>query len=81
MVEIQTLTAFFMWSTLLNGGILIFWAMFILFTPDLVYRIQNKWFPMSRDTYNIIIYSFLGLFKLFFIFFNLVPYVALLIIE
>jgi hypothetical protein len=28
----------------------------------------------------VVFYSFLGLFKIFFLFFNVVPYVALLII-
>ncbi len=48
--------------------------------PDLVYRTQNKWFPIPRETFNVVIYSFLGLFKIFFLVFNAVPYVALLII-
>ena len=45
------------------------------------YRVQSKWYPISRDTFNVVTNSFIGLFKLFCIIFNLVPYVALLIIE
>jgi hypothetical protein len=48
--------------------------------PDLVYRTQNKWFPIPRETFNVIYYSFLGLFKIAFLVFNVVPYVALLIV-
>jgi hypothetical protein len=35
---------------------------------------------MPRPTFTVVFYSFIGLFKIFFLFFNLVPYLALLII-
>jgi hypothetical protein len=35
---------------------------------------------MPRETFNVVIYSFLGLFKIVFLVFNVVPWVALLII-
>jgi len=34
----------------------------------------------SRDAYNVVIYSFFALFKIVFVVFNVVPYVALLIV-
>ena len=78
-MNIQILTNFFMWCTIVNGGILILWSIFFVFAPDVVFRIQSKWFPISRETYNVVIFSFLGIFKIFFIVFNVAPYVALLI--
>jgi len=41
---------------------------------------QSKWFPIPRETFNVVIYAFIGLFKIIFLFFNVVPYVALLIV-
>jgi hypothetical protein len=79
-MDIQTLTQFFMWCTIINGGILALWALFCMFAPNLVYRTQNRWFPIPRETFDILIYSFLGLFKIFFLVFNVVPYVALVIV-
>ncbi len=79
-MDIQTLTTFFMWCTIINAGILILWSLFFLCAPDFVYRTQSRWFPISRETFDVVIYSFLGLFKVLVIVFNLVPYVALLII-
>ena len=79
-MDIQTLTTFFMWCTIINGGIFILWSIFLVLTPDFIYSIQNKWFPIPRETYNVIIYSFLGLFKIVFLVFNVAPYVALLIV-
>jgi hypothetical protein len=79
-MDIQTLTAFFMWCTIINGALLVLWSILCMFAPDLVYRTQNKWFPLPRETFNVVIYSFLGLFKIVFLVFNVVPYVALLIV-
>jgi hypothetical protein len=79
-MEMQILTDFFKWCTILNGGLLIFSSFMLLCVGDLVYRIHSKWFPMSREAFNVVIYSFVGVFKLIWIAFNVVPYVALLII-
>jgi len=79
-MDIETMTRFFMWCTIINGGILILWSIFFLLTPDFVYRLQNRFFPIARETYNLIIYSLLGVFKILFLVFSVVPYVALLIV-
>ncbi len=79
-MDIQILTAFFMWCTIINGSLLVLWTIMLILAPDLAYRMQSKWFPMPRETFNIVIYSFLGLFKIVFLVFNVVPYVALLIV-
>lgn len=79
-MDIPTLQAFFMWCTIINGSLLAFWTILYLFAPDLIYRTQSKWFPLSKDTFTLVFYSFLGLFKIIFLAFNLVPYIALLII-
>ena len=79
-MDIQTLKTFFMWCTIINGALLVLWATMCILAPDLVYRMQSKWFPISRETFKVVIYSFLGLFKIVFLVFNLVPYVVLLIV-
>lgn len=79
-MDIQTLTTFFMWCSIINGALLALWVTIQMAAPDLVYRTQSFWFPIPRETFNVIFYSFLGLFKLLFLIFNLVPYIALLII-
>ena len=78
-MDIQTLTTFFMWCTILNIGLLLFASLILVFAGDFVYRIHSKWFPMSREMFNVVTYSFLGLFKSVVLIFNVVPYVALLI--
>ena len=78
-MDIETLQTFFMWCTIINGSLLVLLITLCILVPDLVYRTQSKWFPFPRETFNVVIYSFIGVFKIFFLMFNLVPYVALLI--
>ena len=79
-MDIETLTTFFMWCTIINGGMFLVGAIFCTLAPDFVYRAKTKWFPIPRETFNVVVYSSLVLFKIAFIVFNLVPYVALRII-
>jgi len=79
-MNIQTLTTFFMWCTIINGILLIFSSVILVFFKDWVYSIHSRWFPLPKETFNAIIYSFIGLFKIAFLLFNLTPYMALLII-
>jgi len=80
-MDIQTLTTFFMWCAIINGILFIYWVLICKFAPDFVYRMQSKWISIPRETYNVLMYSFLGFFKIIFLVFIVVPYVALLIIK
>ena len=79
-MDISTLTSFFMWCTIMNGALLTLWTIFLLFAPNLVYATQRRWFPIPRETFDVVIYCFIGAFKIFFLMFNLVPFIALLIV-
>lgn len=79
-MDTQTLTTFFMWCTIINGVLFAFWTLMCMCALDWVFRTQSKWFPISRETFNVAIYSFLGLFKIVFLIFNVVPFLALLIV-
>ncbi len=79
-MDIETLTTFFLWCTILDGSILVVWTIFFVFAPDFAYRTQSKFFPISREAYNVVIYSAFAVFRILFVVFNLVPFVALLIV-
>lgn len=80
-MDIQILRVFFMWCTIINAGLLILASLILVCAGDWIYRIHSKLFPMPRETFNAIIYSFLGLYKTVLILFNLVPFLALLIMK
>jgi TRAP-type C4-dicarboxylate transport system permease small subunit len=73
----QAIVEFIQWCCVLNGALLLLWVGFMMFAPDLVYKTQYKWFPISRDAFAETMYRFIGLYKLLFLFFNLTPLVAL----
>ena len=79
-MDIQKLTAFFMWCTIINGVLLVLAIIGCILSPDFGYSMQSEWFQIQRETLNVVIYFFLGVFKIFWLVFNVVPYVALLIV-
>jgi len=79
-MNIETLIRFFMWCTILNVVLLAFSFSIFAFAGDFVYRMHSKWFSMPRETFNVVFYSFIGAYKLFVYVFNIVPWIALVII-
>lgn len=79
-MDITTIRAFFLWCTIINGALLILSFAICIGAGDWVYRMHHRWFPISRESFNVAIYAFLGLYKIFVLGCNLVPYVALLIL-
>jgi len=79
-MDIVSVRAFFMWCTIMNGALLVISFLICASAGDWIYQMHSRWFPISREAFNVAIYSFIGLFKVFVIAFNLVPYIALVII-
>ena len=74
------LRAFFLWCTVINFGAMMVWFLFVTLGGGWVYRMHSKWFPMPRETFNVVHYSLMALFKTLWFCFNLVPYIALCIV-
>lgn len=70
---------FFLWCTILNGGVLILGFLAMVLMGDFVYRMHTRVFRMPRETFNAVFYGLLGLYKLLILVFCLVPWLALLI--
>ena len=79
-MNIETLTSFFMWCSIINLGLFTLWIVCFKCAPDWTYRMQRMWFPISRETYQTVVYAFLASFKIVVLVFNVVPWVALRII-
>jgi hypothetical protein len=80
-MNITLLKEFFMWCTLINLGLFIWSAVMCLAARNFIHRIHGKMFDLSPDTINRMLYGFLGLYKIVFIIFCLVPYIALTIMD
>ncbi len=79
-MNIEILTAFFMWCSIVNIGLLLVSFLLWIIAADWIYRLQSRWFPMPRQTLNVIFYCFIGFYKIIVYIFNIVPWIVLEII-
>lgn len=79
-MDIQVLTKFFMWCTILNMGLLFFLFLILAFARDFVYKMHGECFPMPQETFNVVFYSFMGMYKIIVLVFNVIPWAALAIL-
>jgi hypothetical protein len=79
-MDIHTVRSFFMWCTIINGGLLLLYFLILATAGDWVYRMHTRWFDMPRETFTLIIYGLMGFFKIIYLMFNLVPYIALVLV-
>lgn len=80
-MDLATLTAFFGWCAVINGALLVFSTVTLIFARGWAYRFHSRMFPMPEQTFNVVIYSFLGVFKVGWFLLNLGPYLALRIMS
>ncbi len=80
-MNIELLKECFMWMTVINLGIFILSAVLSMLLKDLIVRMHGRMFGISPEALKAILYGYLGLYKVVFIVFVLVPWLALLIID
>lgn len=76
-MNIEMLIDFLFWCLMINLGLYVFWVMIFWCAHDWVYRFHSKMFKLSVETFDAVIYGFLGAYKIMMIMFVIVPYVAL----
>ncbi|UCC23132.1 MAG: hypothetical protein JSW23_03475 [Planctomycetota bacterium] len=81
-MDITKLKAFFLWCTIVNVLLLLLVSLCLLCRPfaDFSYCMNQRFFDISRPVFNVILVSFIALYKICIMAFNLVPYIALVII-
>jgi hypothetical protein len=79
-MDLPLLVKFLTWCTIINGGLLLLWSIIIPLAPDFIFRVMARWFPLPKETHNMIMYALLGFFKIIYIFFNVVPLIVLLML-
>lgn len=80
-MELKVLTSFFMWCTIINAGILLLTSLVMLPLGDFAYKMHNKFFPMKKETFTVVMYCFIGIYKVLIFVFCAVPWIALAIIS
>ncbi|MCT2532050.1 hypothetical protein N2488_02520 [SAR92 clade bacterium H231] len=80
-ISIEQLTAFLGWCTLINIGLLLFSTLILALVKDFAINMHSKIFDLDPETLPAMYFDYLGRLKLLVIVFNLVPYLALRIIQ
>ena len=79
-MNIEMLKELFGWMTLINLGFYMWTAIMCVVCKGFLSNIAGKMFGVSDETGKAIIYGYVGMYKLLFIVFNLVPWLALTIL-
>ena len=78
-MSIEILKEFFGWMTLVNLGLYMWTAIMCIVCKGFMTRVAGKMFGVAEETGKAIIYGYVGMYKLLFISFNLIPWLALTI--
>lgn len=76
-MNIEQITTFLAWLSIINIVLLGFSAIMILVFKDLITQIHSKLFKLSSTELMPIYFRFLAQYKLLIIVFNVTPYIAL----
>jgi len=79
-MNMTAIRSFFLWCTVVNAGLFFLAFLVCTLAGGWVYRMHSRCFPMPRETFNVVLYLLFGLYKLAIMVFNVVPYVALVIL-
>lgn len=80
-MNLEQLTEFFKWMTIINVGLLVFSSITVMLLKDMMSRMHTKMFGVNKEQVRITAYGYIGMFKVLVIVFNIVPYIALLLIR
>ena len=80
-MTIEMLKNVFLWCSIINLGL--FFLSFLIFwlARDWIYRFHGKWYRLSEDKFDATIYESMAFYKILILFFNIVPYVVLCIVD
>lgn len=80
-MTIDMLKDFLLWSFAINYSMLIVWVIVFFYWQEAIFRLHAGVFQISRPRFLTIHYQLLGVYKLAILIFNLIPFIALHLIE
>jgi len=75
----EQLTELFKWMTIINIGVFLLSSILTIVFKKFVCRMHGIIFGIDEVKVPIVLYGYLGVYRIFILVFNLVPYVSLLI--
>lgn len=80
-MTLDQLTELFGWMTVINVGVFVLSALLGMVLRTVVAKMHGKLFGVDEDKVSIVGYGYLGVYRIFILVFNIVPYVSLLIVS
>lgn len=77
MIDMNTLTVFLGWCSVINIGVLLFSTIMLVLMKGPISSIHSKLFSVRQDDIVPVYFQYLGAYKIAIFIFNLVPYIAL----
>jgi hypothetical protein len=79
-MTIATVRGVLLWCTLINFGFLALWGLSMLLVRGGMHRLVGRWYRISPEQFDTVTYAGILIYKILIIAFNLVPYIALVIV-
>ena len=80
-MTIENLRDFFMWGSIINLGLILYYFLIMLFARNFAIGLLQKVGKLSKDQANTIIYMALAFQKILWLVFFVAPYIALSIMK
>ena len=71
----------FLWNSLVLNFFFLLLLTAVFFSADTVYQIHSQWFLAPKEDFVTYIYYIVGFYKFMWIFFNVIPYIAIRMLE
>jgi hypothetical protein len=79
-MDMKTLGRMLGWCLLINFAILMLWFVMLTAAHDWVYSLHARWFAISENQFDLLMYGAMAFYKIGVILLNGVPYIALRIV-
>ena len=76
-MELETLTAFFGWCSLINIGLMLLSTVTLLVGQESIVRIHSRMFGLEKKELQRAYFQYLAQLKIAVLVFSIVPYIAL----
>ena len=75
-MSIEFLHDFLLWCLVANYGILLVWFAVFVFARDWMFKLHARWFGLSPESFGLVHYCGMAVYKIGILLFNLVPFAA-----
>ncbi|MCG6535439.1 MAG: hypothetical protein L7F78_12275 [Syntrophales bacterium LBB04] len=76
-MTVNDLKEILLWCVGINYGILLIWFGVFFLAHDWLFRIHTRWFKLSVETFDVLNYAGMAMYKIGVLLLNLVPLIAL----